>query len=99
MACTAGSRHGWRIRIEVSLSPTRLPPPLCHRSKSFDAKFEEYSIVNAMLPTRYLPSFKGNSYEKRATAFVAELFPGTPMAADYDQLLDKVRERRGRARR
>ena len=55
--------------------------------------------MNAMLPTRYFPLWKGNTYEKRATAFVAELFPGTPMAADYDQLLDKVRERRGRARR
>jgi len=42
-----------------------------------------------MLPTRYLPSFAGNTFEARATAFVAQLFAGVPMAKDYDQLLDK----------
>lgn len=72
------------------ITHTAPPPPRARHRKGFDAKYEDYSIVNAMLPTRYLPSFKGNTYEKRATAFVAELFPGTPMAADYDQLLDKV---------
>ena len=60
-----------------------------HSLQGFDAKYEDFSIVNAMLPTRYLPSFAGNTYEKRAQAFVAHLFPGTPMAKDYDQLLDK----------
>lgn len=63
----------------------------CDMSKPFSTPFEQYSIINAMLPTKYYPLLAGNIYERRAADAVAQLFPGVPggMAKDYDQLLDK----------
>jgi len=50
---------------------------------------DDWQIVNAMLPRKYLPSLAGNVYELRAAAAAAQLFPDTKMALDYDQLLNK----------
>jgi hypothetical protein len=61
----------------------------CDMSKPFDTPFEEYSIVNCMLPTRYHPSLEGNIYERLAAAIAVQLYPDTPMQKDYDQLLNK----------
>ena len=36
----------------------------CDMSKPFDTKFEDYSIVNCMLPTKYYPPLENNIYEK-----------------------------------
>ena len=65
----------------------------CDMSKSFDTKFEDFSIINAMLPTKYYPPLVGNIYEQRAADVAAQLFAGTEMAMDYDQLLDKRPEK------
>lgn len=61
----------------------------CDMSQGFDTPFEQYRIVNAMLPTKYLPSLKGNTYEVRAAAAVKQLLGRDDMVFDYDQLLDK----------
>lgn len=60
-------------------------------SKSFDTAFEDFSIVNAMLPRRYHPALAGNVYERRAQAIADQLFGVAPggMVYDYDQFLDK----------
>jgi hypothetical protein len=63
------------------------------QSQPFDAikgkHPDEWQIVNAMLPRKYLPRLANNVYERRAAAAAAQLFQGTPMALDYDQLLNK----------
>lgn len=61
----------------------------CDMSKTFDTPFEEWSIVNCMLPTRYYPSWKGNIYEKLTACIVKQLHPNVEMKKDYDQLLNK----------
>lgn len=61
----------------------------CDMSKPFSTPFEEYSIINCMLPRRYHPSLQGNVYERIAARVAAQLFPETPMLLDYDQLLNK----------
>lgn len=61
----------------------------CDMSGGFDRKFEEYAIVNAMLPRKYHPPLAGNIYERRAASVVKQLFRDAPMGIDYDQLLDK----------
>ena len=61
----------------------------CDMSKSFDTKYEDFSIINAMLPRRYHPALADNVYEKRALAISRQLYGGTAMSYDYDQFLDK----------
>ena len=59
----------------------------CDMSKSFDTPFENFSIINAMLPRRYFPPLAGNIYEQRAQRISKQLYGGT----------DMVRIRRARA--
>jgi hypothetical protein len=61
---------------------------LCDMSGDYGRAFEQYSIVNVMLPRRYYPAWQGNRYEQRA-ASIAEQLHGPGMVIDYDQLLAK----------
>lgn len=61
----------------------------CDMSKSFLTPFEQYSIVNCMLPTRYHPAFDNNIYEKLAGCIARQLHPELQMTKDYDQFLNK----------
>jgi len=61
----------------------------CDMSKSFDTAFEDFSIVNCMLPRVYYPPLQGNIYETLAASVAKQLFPDTDMLLDYDQLLNK----------
>lgn len=54
-----------------------------------DLPLSEFQIINAMLPRKYYPPLAGNVYERRSASVARQLFPGTRMDIDYDQLLDK----------
>ena len=58
-------------------------------SKPFGTPFDEWSVVNGMLPHRYHPPLRNNAWERLAADIAAEVFPGVEMVQDYDQLLDK----------
>jgi ectoine hydroxylase-related dioxygenase (phytanoyl-CoA dioxygenase family) len=58
-------------------------------SKPFGTPFEDWSVVNGMLPHRYHPPLRNNAWERLAAEIAAEVFPGVEMVQDYDQLLDK----------
>ena len=58
-------------------------------SGDFDRPFEQYSIINAMLPRVYHPPLRGNVYERRAASITRQLFSDPNFAIDYDQLLAK----------
>ena len=58
-------------------------------SKPFGTPFDQWSVVNGMLPHRYHPPLRNNAWEQLAAEIAAEVFPGVDMVQDYDQLLDK----------
>jgi phytanoyl-CoA hydroxylase len=61
----------------------------CDMSKPFGVPYEEWSLVNCMLPTRYYPPMQGNVYEQLTASMGRQLFPQSDMIKDYDQLLNK----------
>lgn len=61
----------------------------CDMSKPFGIPFEEWSIVNCMLPTTYHPEFQNNIFERLTRKIVQQIHPNIPMSKDYDQLLNK----------
>ena len=67
----------------------------CDMSKPFDTAFEDYSIVNCMLPTKYYPPLENNIYEKLASCIAKQLYPTVDMTKDYDQLLNKRKGKTG----
>jgi hypothetical protein len=72
----------------------------CDMSKPFNTPFEEYSIINCMLPTKYHPPLANNIFERLAEKVCAQLFGETQgvhevvFVKDYDQLLNKFAEKR-----
>ena len=62
---------------------------LCDMSGAVDRTPDEYTVFNAMLPRRYLPSMQGNVFEVRAASIARQLTRGKDMSIDYDQLLAK----------
>lgn len=61
----------------------------CDMSQPFGIPFEQWRLVNAMLPREYYPEWQGNIFERVAASVAAQLFPDEEMVLDYDQLLMK----------
>ena len=61
----------------------------CDMSKPFGVPYEEWSLVNCMLPTKYYPPMRDNVYERLTRCMARQLYPDSDMTKDYDQLLNK----------
>jgi ectoine hydroxylase-related dioxygenase (phytanoyl-CoA dioxygenase family) len=61
---------------------------LCDMSGKYDKAFEDFSIINAMLPCFYEPSFADNVF-RRICNSIAEQLIGADATYDYDQFLAK----------
>jgi hypothetical protein len=57
-------------------------------SGTYNDAFTDFALVNAMLPRRYLPSLRGNIYERLSRSIACQLH-GDDMDYDYDQFLGK----------
>lgn len=60
----------------------------CDMSGPYDRRFEDFSLVNAMLPRTYRPEIRGNLFELRAQSIANQLI-GASATLDYDQFLAK----------
>lgn len=60
----------------------------CDMSQDFSTDYEDFALINAMLPTKYHPEFAGNIFENLATQISRQLL-GDDMVKDYDQFLTK----------
>lgn len=60
----------------------------CDMSSEYARPLEDFAVLNIMLPTRYLPEWTDNLFERRVASIARQLY-GTDMAKDYDQLLAK----------
>lgn len=63
----------------------------CDMSQPFGTPYEDWNLVNCMLPSRYHPPLTNNIYERIANNIASQLFrrDGFTMVKDYDQLLNK----------
>jgi len=60
----------------------------CDMSGPYDRRFEDFALVNAMLPRKYRPTLQDNLYERRAASVARQLI-GATATLDYDQFLAK----------
>jgi hypothetical protein len=67
----------------------------CDMSGPYGRAFEDFNLVNAVLPRVYEPSLVDNVFEQRATSIARQLI-GDDATLDYDQFLAK-RPRRPKA--
>ncbi len=66
----------------------------CDMSGPYDRKFEEFQLVNAVLPRKYRSELVGNIFERRAESIARQLI-GDEIGLDYDQFLAKRPEKGG----
>lgn len=67
----------------------------CDMSGPYTRAFEDFELVNAVLPRVYRPQLQGNIWERRAESISRQLL-GAAAVIDYDQFLAK-RPRKGGA--
>ncbi len=60
----------------------------CDMSGPYDRSFEEFQLVNAVLPRKYRPELVNNIFERRAESIANQLID-VEIALDYDQFLAK----------
>ncbi len=60
----------------------------CDMSGPYNRSFEDYCLINAMLPRHYRPALQGNLFELLAQS-IAEQLIGDTATQDYDQFLSK----------
>lgn len=61
----------------------------CDMSQPFGTPYQEWNLVNCMLPTRYYPPLSNNIYERITQCIASQLFEQHEMVKDYDQFLNK----------
>lgn len=61
----------------------------CDMSQPFGVPYEQWRLVNCMLPTKYHPPLQNNVYERITQNIAQQLFPKQQMTKDYDQFLNK----------
>jgi len=66
----------------------------CDMSGPYGRAFEDFNLVNAVLPRVYDPSLVGNVFERRAASIARQLI-GEDITLDYDQFLAKRPRRDG----
>lgn len=66
----------------------RMRRDFCDMSGPYDRAFENFQIVNAVLPRQYEPTLQGNLFEQRAASVARQLI-GADACLDYDQFLSK----------
>jgi phytanoyl-CoA hydroxylase len=60
----------------------------CDMSGPYERAFEDFNLINAMLPRVYEPRLADNLFERRATSIARQLI-GDDIRLDYDQFLAK----------
>ena len=67
----------------------RMKKDFCDMSQPYGTPFEKFQLVNAMLPGKYMPSFKENIFFKVAKNISKQLYPSGIPDMDYEQFLAK----------
>lgn len=66
----------------------------CDMSGPYGRAFEDFNLINAVLPRVYEPALRDNVFERRATSIARQLI-GDDATLDYDQFLAKRPARPG----
>ena len=67
----------------------------CDMSQPYGTSFEEFQLINAMLPGKYMPSFKENIFYKIAKDISSQLYKNGKAEMDYEQFLAKKPSKKG----
>ena len=67
----------------------RMGKDFCDMSQAYGTPFEEFKLVNAMLPSKYKPEFANNIFQQISQNIADQLYQRGNAAMDYEQFLAK----------
>ena len=67
----------------------RMGRDFCDMSQPYGTPFEEFQLVNAMLPSHYRPELADNIFHRIARSIADQLYTGGKADIDYEQFLAK----------
>lgn len=67
----------------------RMGKDFCDMSQPYGTPFEEFQLVNAMLPSKYKPAFANNIFQQISKNIANQLYQKGEAAMDYEQFLAK----------
>ena len=67
----------------------RMGKDFCDMSQPYGTPFEEFKLVNAMLPSKYKPEFANNIFQQLSKNIADQLYRSGQAAMDYEQFLAK----------
>jgi hypothetical protein len=73
----------------------KMKKDFCDMSQPYGTPFEEFQLINAMLPGKYMPSFKENIFYKIAKDISSQLYKNGKAEMDYEQFLAKKPSKKG----
>ena len=67
----------------------------CDMSQPYGTPFEQFQLINAMLPSKYCPELENNIFHRVAQNITDQLYVQGKAAMDYEQFLAKKPEKHG----
>jgi ectoine hydroxylase-related dioxygenase (phytanoyl-CoA dioxygenase family) len=67
----------------------------CDMSQPYGTPFEQFQLINAMLPSKYRPELANNLYFQVAQSVADQLYPEGKAVMDYEQFLAKKPQKAG----
>ena len=74
---------------------TRMGKDFCDMSQPYGTPFEEFQLINAMLPSKYCPELESNIFHRVAQNITDQLYTQGKAAMDYEQFLAKKPQKDG----
>ena len=67
----------------------------CDMSQPYGTPFEDFQLINAMLPSKYCPELENNIFQRVAQKITDQLYTQGQAAIDYEQFLAKKPNKAG----
>ncbi len=85
----------WFDHFVAGKEMERMGRDFCDMSQPYGTPFEEFQLVNAMLPSFYRPELANNIFFQVAETIAAQLYQDGKAAMDYEQFLAKRPSKEG----
>ena len=85
----------WFEHFIMGNEKERMAKDFCDMSQPYGTPFEEFQLVNAMLPSKYRVEFANNIFQKISQNIADQLYQNGKAAMDYEQFLAKKPSKAG----
>jgi len=87
--------EAWFDHLVSGAEQDRMARDFCDMSQPYGTPLEDFQLVNAMLPSHYMPEVANNVFHRVTQNIADQLYVGGTAALDYEQFLAKKPAKEG----